>query len=113
MPETYSEADILARLEADLPRWRYEDGHLTRVYGTGNWQLSLMLANAIAFMAEAAWHHPELTVTYPRVTVRLQTHDAGGITDKDFELARRIEETATWRPAEGEALEGTPNRWVK
>jgi pterin-4a-carbinolamine dehydratase len=113
MSEIHTEAEILAWLEANLPRWRYEDGHLTRVYVTGNWQLSLMLANAIAFVAEAAWHHPDLSLTYPRVTVRLQTHDAGGITDKDFELARRIEETATWLPAEGQALEGTPNRWVK
>jgi 4a-hydroxytetrahydrobiopterin dehydratase len=113
MSETYTQAEIVSWLESNLPRWQYQDGHLSRVYVTGNWQLTLMLANAIAFLAEAAWHHPDLLLSYPRLTVRLQTHDAGGITAKDFELARRIEEVATWLPAEGQALPGTPNRWIK
>ena len=51
-----------------------------------------MLVNAIGYLAEAAYHHPDLTVTWGRVTVKLQNHAAGGITDKDFELARKIEE---------------------
>ena len=46
------------------------------------------------------------------ITVKLKTHSAGGITDKDFELARKIEEVALWRPAGG-ALEGTPNKFVR
>jgi 4a-hydroxytetrahydrobiopterin dehydratase len=45
--------------------------------------------------------------------VKLSTHSAGGITDKDFALAGRIEEVALWRPAEGGALEGTPNKFVR
>jgi 4a-hydroxytetrahydrobiopterin dehydratase len=72
-----------------------------------------MLVNAIGYMAEAAYHHPDLTVTYARVTVKLSTHSAGGITDKDFELARRIEDLALWRPVQGGALEGTPNKFVR
>jgi 4a-hydroxytetrahydrobiopterin dehydratase len=72
-----------------------------------------MLVNAIGFLAEAAYHHPDLTVTYARVTVKLSTHSAGGITDKDFDLARRIEDLALWRPAKGGALEGTPNKFVR
>jgi 4a-hydroxytetrahydrobiopterin dehydratase len=44
--------------------------------------------------------------------VKLQNHAAGGITDKDFELARKIEDHVLWRPAGG-ALEGTPNKWVR
>jgi 4a-hydroxytetrahydrobiopterin dehydratase len=67
----------------------------------------------IRFLAEAGWHHPGLILTYPRLTVRLQTHDASGVTDKDFELARRIEGIVTWLPAEGDALDGPPKRWVK
>jgi 4a-hydroxytetrahydrobiopterin dehydratase len=46
------------------------------------------------------------------VTVKLQTHSAGGITDKDFDLARRIEDVVLWRP-QGGALEGTPNKFVR
>ncbi len=60
-----------------------------------------MLVNAIGFLAEAAYHHPDLAVTWARVTVKLSTHSAGGITDKDFDLARRIEDVALWRPAAG------------
>ena len=45
--------------------------------------------------------------------VKLSTHSAGGITDKDFALARSIEEVALWRPAAGGALEGTPNKFVR
>ena len=73
----------------------------------------MLLANAIGFLAEAAWHHPELILSYPRLTVRMQSHDAGGITDRDFALARRIEEVVTWRPAPGDGLEGPPKRWVE
>jgi 4a-hydroxytetrahydrobiopterin dehydratase len=45
--------------------------------------------------------------------VKLSTHSAGGITDKDFTLARRIEEIVLWRPAPGDALTGTPNKFVR
>jgi pterin-4a-carbinolamine dehydratase len=68
--------------------------------------------NQIGFLAEAAWHHPDLSVTWAKVSVKLMTHSENGITDKDFELAKKIEETALWRPAEGSALEGTPNKFV-
>ena len=112
MPRTYSGPEVSAWLEANLPDWSAEDNAITRTYTTRSWQLTLLLANAIGFLAEAAWHHPELVLSYPQLVVRLQTHDAGGVTDKDFELARRIEEAVTWRPGPGHALEGTPNRWV-
>jgi 4a-hydroxytetrahydrobiopterin dehydratase len=113
MSNTYAEAEVVAWLEENLATWRLDGGFLTRTYTTGNWQLTLLLANAIGYLGEAAWHHPELILSYPRLTVRLQTHDAGGITDKDFELARRIEAVVTWRPAPDDALEGTPKRWVE
>ena len=68
--------------------------------------------HADVYLSEAAYHHPDLAVTWGRVTVKLSTHSAGGITDKDFELARKIEEAALWRPSGG-ALEGTPNKFVR
>jgi len=109
---TYDEAQIAQRLEA-LPGWYYEDKWIRRVYKTDGWATTLMLVNTIGYCAEAAYHHPDLSVTYARVTVKLMTHSAGGITDKDFELARRIEDAALWRPAEGAALTGTPNKFVR
>ena len=72
----------------------------------------LMLVNAIGYLAEAAYHHPDLAVTWGRVIVKLKNHAAGGVTDKDFELARKIEELVLWRP-KGGALEGTPNKFVR
>ncbi len=62
---------------------------------------------------EAADHHPDLTVSWGRVTVALSTHSAKGITEKDFELARQCDEVALWRPAEGAALKGTPEKFVR
>jgi 4a-hydroxytetrahydrobiopterin dehydratase len=109
---TYDDAQITERLQT-LPGWYYEEGWLRRVYKTDGWPTTLMLVNAIGFAAEAAFHHPDLAVTWARVTVKLVTHSAGGITEKDFALARRIEEVALWRPAEGGALAGTPNKFVR
>ena len=109
---TYDEAQIEERL-GKLPGWYYEDGMIRRNYKTDGWPTTLMLVNAIGYIAEAAYHHPDLAVTWGRVTVKLSTHSAGGITDKDFELARRIEEHALWRPVEGAALTGTPNKFVR
>lgn len=104
------EADVQRRLAAELPHWYLEAGQLRRKVRTGGWKGTLMAVNAIAHLAEAAWHHPDLSVTYAFVVVKLTTHSAKGITDKDFELARKIEEVVFWRPGEdaGNALEGTP-----
>jgi 4a-hydroxytetrahydrobiopterin dehydratase len=104
------EADVQRRLAAELPHWYLEAGQLRRKVRTGGWKGTLMAVNAIAHLAEAAWHHPDLSVTYAFVVVKLTTHSAKGITDKDFELARKIEEVVFWRPGKdaGNALEGTP-----
>jgi hypothetical protein len=62
-------------------------------------------------LAEAAWHHPDITASYAWVEVRLQNHAAKGITDKDFELAKKIKEVIQWQPGKaGRALEGTPQK---
>jgi 4a-hydroxytetrahydrobiopterin dehydratase len=108
-----SEREITDALALRLAAWREESGALTRTYETGNWQRTLLLANAIGFLGEAAGHHPDLMLSYPRLTVKLSTHDAGGITERDFALAERIESLATWQPAPGEALGGSPAPWFR
>ena len=108
----YTELEIAERLRDSLAAWKHEDGHLTRTYETGSWQRTLLLANAIGFVGEAAWHHPDLHLSFPRLKVLLTTHDDGGITDKDFELARKIEEVATWQPSGG-ALTGPEEGWFR
>lgn len=109
---TYSGEEVRGWLSAHLPTWRLEKSYLVRVYKTRNWRVTMLTANAIAFLAEAADHHPELILNYPSVEVHLETHSAGGITDKDFELARKIEEAVLWRPGPGDALTGPSGAWV-
>lgn len=109
--KVYSGEEARERLAAEIPRWQVSDGVLCRRFDTGGWRASMMIANAVAHLAELAFHHPELRVNYPHVEVRLWTHSAGGITDKDFALARKIEEVVCW-DATGEtggALEGLPD----
>lgn len=106
----YSEAEVEARLKAELPHWYLEDGWIRRKYKTGSWKGTLMVVNTVGHLAEAAWHHPDLTVSYAFVIVKLCTHSAKGITDKDLTLAKKIEDVIQWQPGkEGGALEGTPN----
>ena len=108
--QVYSESEIKAKLEAELPKWYFEDGWIRRKYKTEGWKGTLMVVNTVGHLAEAAWHHPDLTVSYAFVIVKLCTHSAKGISDKDFELAKKIESVVHWQPKlEGKALEGTPN----
>jgi len=94
----HADADVAARLARDLPHWRHEGGHIVRTYRTHGWKGTLMVVNAVGHLAEAAWHHPDIEAKYSSAKVSLQSHDAGGITDRDFDLAAMIEKTVTWRP---------------
>lgn len=106
-----SDADVANWLNAQLPTWRLEDGFIRRTYKTSSWKGTLMVINTVGHLAEAAWHHPDLTASYAWVEVRLVTHSAKGITMKDLELARKIEDVVMWQPGKepGSALEGTPS----
>ena len=65
-----------------------------------------MVVNAVGFVCEAAYHHADLSVTWGKLWVKLMNHAAGGITDKDFAVARQIEDTVLWRPGDDSPLEG-------
>ena len=109
----YTEAEIPGKLqELGLTDWYLEDGWLRRKYNTDGWPQTLMAVNAVGYLAEAAWHHPDLAVTWGKLWVKLKTHSAGGITDKDFELARKIEEVVLYRPAGGPLGTGNPKKFV-
>ena len=94
--------------EHGLDDWYLEDGWLRRKYSTDGWPTTLMLVNAIGYLCEAAWHHADLAVTWGKVWVKLKTHSAGGITDKDFALARKIEDLVLWRPAPADRSKERP-----
>lgn len=104
-----SEADVKAWLASHLPHWKLEDGWVRRTYKTSSWKGTLMVINTVGHLAEAAWHHPDITASYAWVEVRLMTHTAKGITMKDLELAKKIEKVVHWQPGkEGKGLDGTP-----
>ncbi|MBF4991747.1 4a-hydroxytetrahydrobiopterin dehydratase [Methylophilus sp. QUAN] len=108
--QVLTEQELQQHLTESLPHWVFEDGWIRRKYKTNSWKGTLMVVNTVGHLAEAAWHHPDLTVSYAFVIVKLCTHSAKGITMKDIELARKIEEVVQWQPQlqVGSALEGTP-----
>src|SRR3954466_7075399 len=71
-----------------------------------------MLTSAIGYLCEAAYHHADLAITWGKLWVKLKTHSAGGITDKDFEVAKKIEDVVLWRPVGGPLGAGNPNKFV-
>jgi len=109
--EIYTEDEIESRLQEDLPEWYYEGGWIRRKYKTSGWKATLMVINTVGHLAEAAWHHPDISASYAFVIVKLMNHAAKGVTDKDFDLAKKIEEVVMWQPATEEVntLEGTPD----
>jgi 4a-hydroxytetrahydrobiopterin dehydratase len=110
---TYTDAEVAAKLaEHGLGDWYLEEGWLRRKYNTDGWPQTLMAVNAVGYLAEAAWHHPDLAVTWGKLWVKLRTHSAGGITDKDFELAKQIEAVVLYRPAGGALGTGNPKPFV-
>ncbi len=80
----------------ELPEWSREDDVLVRVVKRKDWRAAIALVDAVAAEADRRDHHPDLWVTgYRTVTFRLTTHSAGGITRRDLDLARAIDELAT------------------
>jgi 4a-hydroxytetrahydrobiopterin dehydratase len=110
----YPPDEIQAKLkEMGLTEWYLEDGWLRRKFNTDGWPTTLMVTNAIGFICEAAYHHADLAITWGKLWVKLMTHSEGGITDKDFAVARKIEHDVLWRPEASSPLEGgTPNKFV-
>ncbi len=98
-PKALAPFEIEARLAA-LPGWSLADGKLHRDFRFGDFVEAFAFMTAAALHAEKLDHHPEWSNVYARVAVDLVTHDAKGITELDFELARRMTEIAgSARPA--------------
>src|ERR1044072_1077389 len=112
--KTYSDEEVEAKIaELGLDGWYLEDGWLRRKYNTDGWPATLMAVNCIGYVCEAAYHHADLAVTWGKLWVKLMTHSAGGITDKDLALAKKIDEVTLWRPAQDIPFKGgTPNKFV-
>lgn len=87
VPPKLSESQIEDLLKG-LPEWSLVGEAIQRTYQYRDFVNAMKFVNAVAVQAEAAQHHPDILIRYSRVTLTLATHDAGGITEKDFALAR-------------------------
>jgi 4a-hydroxytetrahydrobiopterin dehydratase len=76
---------------ATVPEWKLQGGAIVRTFQFKDFPAAINFVNAIAELAEQAWHHPDIDIRWNRVTLTLTTHDAGGLTEKDFELARQFD----------------------
>ena len=86
--------DDIARELATLPGWERRGDAIARTFNFARFADGIAFVNRVAAAADAADHHPDVDIRYTRVTCVLSTHDAGGITEADLTLARRIEEIA-------------------
>ena len=81
-----SDSEIKSRL-VTVPDWQIESGELVRTFLFKDFRASLAFVNKVGDSAENADHHPDIDIRYNKVRLALFTHDAGGVTQKDFDLA--------------------------
>jgi 4a-hydroxytetrahydrobiopterin dehydratase len=84
-------AEAIAAALPSVPGWTLDENELVRSFARGDFNGSIAFVNAIAAAANAADHHPDIAISWGDVMVRLSSHDAGGLTDRDFALARTID----------------------
>ena len=89
--EALNTSEIEKGLES-LEGWEFHENALETTFEFQNFKEAFTLMTRIAFECEALNHHPDWTNVYNRLHIRLSTHDAGGVTEKDFKLARLIED---------------------
>jgi 4a-hydroxytetrahydrobiopterin dehydratase len=71
-----------------VPGWNRHGAAIARTFVFPDFPAAIRFVNAVARLAERAWHHPDIEVRWNQVTLTLTTHDAGGLTKKDFKLAK-------------------------
>jgi 4a-hydroxytetrahydrobiopterin dehydratase len=106
MAELLSDIAIQREL-GSLPGWSRRGEVLTRTYAFRNFEDAIGFVNRVAALAESANHHPDIDIRYSRVTLTLSTHDAGGITQNDLDLAKAVDKGEE-RSASDEDEGGSP-----
>jgi 4a-hydroxytetrahydrobiopterin dehydratase len=86
----FTPAEVAHRLNT-LPAWKVEAGELAQTFLFEDFRAAVRFVNRVAELAEEAGHHPDINIRYNRVRLGLATHDAGGLTAKDFDLAASID----------------------
>ena len=76
---------------ATVPDWKKKGATIARTYLFKDFPAAIKFVNTVAKLAEQAWHHPDIEIRWNKVTLALTTHDAGGLTEKDFALAQKFD----------------------
>lgn len=90
MSAKLSQSAVQTKL-AELPAWEQSEDTIQKQYKFKNFVEAIAFVNKLVEPAEAAGHHPDLSISYNKVTINLTSHDAGGLTQKDFDLAATFE----------------------
>src|SRR6266581_2796479 len=90
-PTRLSDGEIQDGL-TNLNGWELRDGRLRKQFTFRTFLRAIAFVNGVAYLAESAGHHPDITINYNKVTLRLITHSEGGLTERDFALAAEIDE---------------------
>lgn len=89
MADLLEDSELMKELKK-FPDWELEGKSMTRIFEFEDFMEGIDFVNLLADVAEEAGHHPDIDIRYTRVKVSLTTHDAGGLTELDFELAQRV-----------------------
>jgi 4a-hydroxytetrahydrobiopterin dehydratase len=84
-------ADEIKSALAKIPSWKKKIAVISRKFEFKDFPTAMKFVNAVAELAEEAWHHPDIDIRWNKVTLALTTHDAGGLTEKDFALAKKFD----------------------
>ena len=79
---------------ADVPEWKKKGSVIERTFQFKDFVAAMKFVNAVAGLAEKAWHHPDIDIRWNKVTLALTTHSEGGLTENDFKLARKLDRLA-------------------
>ena len=90
-PRVLSEAEVQEGLAA-LPGWELREGRLRRQFQFRTFLRAIAFVNSVAYLAESAGHHPDITINYNKVTIKLTTHAIGGLSENDFIIAAKIDD---------------------
>jgi len=86
--------DAIAKALVALPGWSREGDEIRKQYSFDDFLGSMVFVNAVAELAEAAQHHPDITINYNKVSLAMTTHDAGGLSERDISLAAQADAAA-------------------
>ena len=92
MKDKLLEARELISLQQELPKWKVQNSRLKRNFNFSNFIEAFGFITKVAMLSEIMNHHPEWSNVYSKVTIELTTHDLGGLTNRDVQLAKEIDD---------------------